>query len=116
MKRVTKSFLKRQNIDQMIMPLTNYLEYLFVNILAPNKEFVVKDPYVLGAYATILGQEKTDRLKEAIKSEAYDFFGGQSGFESMAKSLMSGVFDEALKITDAAKINLQKNRDNVIDG
>jgi hypothetical protein len=110
-RRVCQAFFKRQNLDQMVMPVTNYLEYLFVNLMAPNRPFQVKDPYVLAAYADVLGSERTDALKVVIREEAYAHFGGQENFERVAKGLMRGVYDEAVVITANAKTMLEKNRD-----
>jgi hypothetical protein len=109
-RRVCQAFFKRPNLDQMVMPITNYLEYLFVHLLVPDRPFQVKDPYVLGAYATVLGDEKVDRLKDVIREETYLHFGGEEGFEVAAKALMSGIYGEAVKITDQARERLEQNR------
>lgn len=110
-RRVCRAFFKRQNLDQMVMPVTNYLQYLFINLLRPNYDFKVKDPYVIAMYADILGEERTDILKEVIREEVYDVYGGKEGFEEVAAGLMLGIFDETEKIVTSSRDYLRAERE-----
>jgi hypothetical protein len=109
-RRVCRAFFKRPNLDQMVMPVSNYLEYLFVHLLHPDRPFQIKDPYILAAYAGVMTSERVDRLKDVIREEAYANFGGKDGFENMAKTLMGKVYAETLSITESAKIRLDEQK------
>lgn len=110
-RRVCQAFFKRQNLDQTIMPLTNYLQYMFINIIRPNYEFKVKDPYVIAMYANILGEECTDILKDVIREEVYAAFGGQEEFEEVATGLLLSVFDETERIVSSSRDYLRAEKE-----
>lgn len=109
-RRVCAAFFKKPNIDRMVMPITNYLEYLFVHIINPEKDFKVRDSYVISSYAEDLGEERVNILKDVIREETYKFYGGKEQFEAIAKEMMMGIYDEAVKITHTARENLIENR------
>jgi hypothetical protein len=110
MRKVCKAFFKRPNMDQTVMPVTNYIEYLFVNLLHPDRPFQVSDPYIISSYANVLREDRVDRLKEVIREETYSNFGGKDGFENMAKALMGKIYHETVAITSDAHKTLTEMR------
>lgn len=110
--KLALSYFKMTNFSQNLMPLTNYIEYLFVHILDSEKPFVVKDPYVLKYFANELSQEQIDELKEELKLTIYNAFDGQSNFEETAKALMKAVYDTTKDISVNYKEQLEKQRES----
>ena len=111
LRQTTKAFLGKPNVDQMVMPITNYLEYLFVNLLAPDRPFQVKDVYVKSAFVEQMTPERVDALKEEIRAEVYAHFGGKEGFENVGKGLMSSFYKETVAIAGNIKEHFEKKKD-----
>ena len=82
-------YVAQNNFGKFIAPVTNYLEYLFVELLrGADAPFNVTDPYINNRLAKLSDEEFVTAFKDSLRKDFYTIFGGQAEFEAFAKSMM----------------------------
>ena len=104
---VASVLLKKPNLDQMVMPVTNFMEYLFVELLGQGATFEVKDQYVTESFIQTMRPDRVDELKAAIREEIYTHFGSKEAFEGIAKKTMTAFYNEVETIAIEGKVKLE---------
>lgn len=117
----TKAYLNQPNILQFVMPVSSYMEYMFLELLNPEraKSFVPDNEYVLRIYHSQMTLERSDAMKARIRTLIHDHFGGEEGFKDFALDLVGAIcesVDESVALiappaaTQAAAKNKAKGR------
>ena len=90
---VAAAYLKQATMTKFVMPVTNYLQYCFIEILDGDraKSFVPEDGYVLSRFHESMSVEQSDALKARVRKVIVDNFGGEHGFRTFALGLMGSV-------------------------
>lgn len=98
---LSEVYFTKENFDQMLLPVTSYLEYLYVEVILGSEKmraFQPKDEYIQEKFNYIhptLNHWFKDKLREKI----YLIFEGRENFEENAKGLMEANYN---LITDGA--------------
>ena len=90
---MTAAYLKQLTMTKFVMPITNYLQYCYIEVLDPEqaKTFVPEDGYVLKRFHESMTIEQSDALKARVRKVIVENFGGEEGFRSFALGLMGSV-------------------------
>ncbi|MEO0392597.1 MAG: hypothetical protein AAF213_05030 [Pseudomonadota bacterium] len=85
-------YLTQNNFGKFIAPVTNYLEYLFVELLrGPEAPFEVNDPYIKERLVELTNEDFVTAFKDSLRQDFYNFFGGQEEFERFARRMMMRI-------------------------
>jgi hypothetical protein len=90
---VTSAYLRQLTMTKFVMPITNYLQYCYIEVLDPeaSKTFVPEDGYVISRFHESMSIEQSDLLKQRIRKVIFDHFGGSEEFRKFALGLMGAV-------------------------
>ncbi|NTF17264.1 hypothetical protein G6L37_02310 [Agrobacterium rubi] len=90
---VTSAYLRQLTMTKFVMPITNYLQYCFTEVLDGDKakSFVPEDGYVLTRFHQSMTIEQSDNLKARVRKVIIDHFDGEYGFRTFALGLMGSV-------------------------
>ncbi len=90
---ITSAYLRQLTMTKFVMPITNYLQYCYIEVLDPDasRTFVPEDGYVLSRFHESMTVEQSDLLKERIRKVIVDHFGGEYEFRTFALGLMGAV-------------------------
>jgi len=90
---VTSAYLKQLTMTKFVMPVTNYLQYCYTEVLDLElaRSFVPEDGYVLSRFHEAMTIEQSDTLKARVRQVIVDNFGGEEGFRTFALGLMGSV-------------------------
>jgi len=109
-----RAYLGRAQFTKFIVPVTSYLEYLFIEVLNPEaaKSFAPSDPYILERFASVVTPERSDALKARLKAVFHETFGGEEGFQSFSKALFGAIYDrlEETCIEEAERLRQEGSR------
>lgn len=91
----TVAYTKQANFSKLLIPVTSYLQYLFIEVIDPEiaKEFRPTDSYLLNQFVDRLSPERIDIMKARIKSVFHEAYGGPEGFLNLGKMLFREVFE-----------------------
>lgn len=92
-------FLEKENFDKFVFPITNYIEYLYSQIIYKTNEFIVTDAYILNFFANYLSDNEINQLKEEIAEKLYEYYGSKEEFENIAKILMNSVYNTMTEVS-----------------
>ena len=89
LKDMTEVYLsqKSENYNKYIFPISNYIEYLMINLLDKDREFVPKDSYIVN-YFDIMNKEVSNKMKDNLREHIYELHGGQELFEKTTLEIM----------------------------
>lgn len=89
-------YARQRNFGRMLMPLTSYLEYLFVEAADPEKAkgFTPTDDFVLSRFHEPTSTERADRLKDRLRRAFESVYGGAEDFLAFRKAVMAGIFKD----------------------
>lgn len=89
------AYTKQANFAKMLIPVTSYLQYLFVEVLDPAlaKEFSPTDPYIISRYVDRIAPDHVDTMKDRIKSVFHGAYGGPEGFSELGRTLFREIFE-----------------------
>jgi len=90
---VTAAYLKQLTMTKFVMPVTNYLQYCYTEVLDAElaRSFVPEDGYVLSRFHDSMTIEQSDKLKARVRKVIVDNFGGEEGFRKFALGMMGAV-------------------------
>lgn len=90
---VTSAYLRQLTMTKFVMPITNYLQYCYIEVLDPDasRTFVPEDGYVLSRFHESMTVDQSDVLKERVRKVIVDHFGGEYEFRAFALGLMGAV-------------------------
>ena len=85
-------YLSKSNFGKFIAPVTNYLEYLFVEMLVGSEApFNVTDPYIQERLSKLADDEFVTAFKDSLRQDFYHLFGGKDQFERFSRRMMSEI-------------------------
>jgi hypothetical protein len=89
----TKAYLNQPNMLQFVLPVSSYLEYMFLEILNPDraKTFTPNDEYVIRVYHSEMTVERSDAMKARIRVLIHEHFGDEDGFKEFALDLVGAI-------------------------
>lgn len=93
--KAVKELTSRTKYDKIIVPVSNYMEYLMTErILGEDKvkNFKPVDKYVIDNFHSIMPVEESDKLKDNIRHTLYDFYGGKDEFDLVCYEIIKAVY------------------------
>ena len=87
------AFLGHANFSGEVLPVTSYLEYMFVERLKDASSFAATDPYIVENFVEATSAELVDRMKAAIRDRVHAHFGGEEGFANFSTVLFAKIRD-----------------------
>lgn len=78
------AYLKSGIYTKQLLPVTSYLEYMFVEVFADTKDYAPKDPYVIECFVKPLSVERSDAMKARLRAVIHEHFGGEERFKAFA--------------------------------
>ena len=99
------AYLKSGIYAKDLLPVTSYLQYMFVEVFADASGYAAKDPYVIDRFVKTMSVERADQMKARLRAVIHEHFGGDEGFKAfahaMAERLHNHVADGARKYMSA---------------
>lgn len=89
------AYFQQANFAKAVVPVGNFLEYLFIEQLRPGAPFAPTDPYILAHYVDVMDPAYVDAMKDLLRQKFYDITGGADGFQSFAWGLMRAIHAQA---------------------
>lgn len=96
---ISDKYFEKQNFDQMVLPFTNYLQYLFMEIILGKDKmanFAPTDEYIQNYYGSA-DVEKSNAMKDVLRQHVYTIFEGQENFELNAKHHLTVAYEQVEK-------------------
>lgn len=89
-------YAAQPNFSKLIVPVTSYLEYLFVEAIDPAAAavFAPTDPYVVDNFASVMPIERSDRLKARLRQAFVEFYGGEEAFLAFRLAIVGGICED----------------------
>ena len=87
----TEAYFQQANFAKAVVPVGNFLEYLFVELMKPGAPFVPRDPYILEQYVNVMDASYVDEMKAFLRQKFYDITGGKEEFEQFSWGLIRGI-------------------------
>lgn len=81
--------------SKLLMPVTNYLEYLMIEMLNPElaTTFAPSDPYVIERFAGAMSGARADQMKARLRTAFENYYGGPEGFRGHCAAQFKGILD-----------------------
>lgn len=89
------AYFQQANFAKSVVPVGNFLEYMFVELMRPGAPFVPRDPYILARYVNVMDPEYVDHMKQFLRQKFYDILGGKAQFDAFAWGLMRAIHAQA---------------------
>ena len=86
-----EAYFQQANFAKAVVPVGNFLEYLFVELMKPGAPFVPRDPYILEQYVNVMDSSYVDEMKAFLRQKFYDITGGKEEFEQFSWGLIRGI-------------------------
>lgn len=87
-----RAYLAQPNYAKFLSPVTNYLEYLFIEVLrGDNVEFTTRDPFIQERFIARMSPEFVDAFKERLRLVIYEAFGDRGQFETFAWGMVKKI-------------------------
>lgn len=99
----TRAYLTTKNFVTAIYPVSNYMEYLFVEAWdqESSSEFKPTDEYVKMAFADAVDKDLEDAIKNRMRAVAFDVVGGEEAFKVMANLMLDRLFKGTIESAEA---------------
>lgn len=107
-----RAYVSQGNMSRRILPISSYLEYLFIEVLKPDlaTEYSPVDPQVVSQYHGVVTVERADAMKAKLRSVFHEAYGGEDGFRQFALSLMGAIYDRIEEdCAQSAEMNTASN-------
>jgi hypothetical protein len=90
---VAKAYMGQQAMTRFVMPVTNYLQHMFLEVIDPEKakSFVPEDSYVLARFHNVMPLERSDALKARVRAVIVEAAGGEEGFREFALGVIAAI-------------------------
>lgn len=113
-KKVTEEMTSRTKYEKIVVPVSNYMEYLMTERIIGEdraKNFKPKDKYIVDNFHNVMPVEESDALKEVIRNVLYDFYGGKDEFDLVCYEIIKAVYGKHLKtFKDIVHEDILKNQ------
>ncbi|MEM6902853.1 MAG: hypothetical protein AAF556_06420 [Pseudomonadota bacterium] len=87
-------YFTQTNFGQFLAPVTNFIEYLFVEtLLGDDHEFEVSDPYILQRLSALSDTDFTIAFKDRLRADIYGIFDGEDKFKSFARRMTAQIHE-----------------------
>ncbi len=92
---LARAYLEQPNMTQFVLPISNYMEYMHLEILASETaaSYVPEDSYILTAYHDAMSVSRADEMKARIRRVVHEHFGGEEGFKEYALEMFSSILE-----------------------
>jgi hypothetical protein len=93
--RFTEAYLRQPNMTQFILPISSYIEYMFINVLDSKaaKKFKPTDEYIIRRFHSAMTVARADAMKARVRKIVYAHFGGQKKFKEFAEEMFSSIYE-----------------------
>lgn len=95
--KVVEALTKKPNFSKLIYPVSNYLQYLMMEIIVGEeklKSFKPEDAYVIDNFFNVMSVQDSDNFKNFIRQEIYNFYGGKNEFKMVAGTMIKTLYDK----------------------
>lgn len=91
-----EAYVTQANMAKMLVPVTSYLGYMFIEALSPDtaSDFKPSDDYIIERFHSKVSIERSDALKARIRKVFHEAYGGKEGFRSFALNLTGAVYSK----------------------
>ena len=98
LKKYLEEYLSQANIETEILPISSYLQYLYVELLngKPPENYEVSDTYLKQKFADVSSLEFSNEFKDELRKCIYDFYGDRETFEIISKGLLGAIIDQTV--------------------
>ena len=94
LKAFAEVYFGQSNFGQFLAPVTNFIEYLFVEtLLGDDHEFEVSDPYILQRLSALSDADFTIAFKDRLRADIYAIFGGEAEFKAFARRMTAQIHE-----------------------
>ncbi len=89
----TRAYLNQPNMQQFVLPVTSYLEYMYLELLNPEraKTFQPDDEYMIRIFHQGMTVDRSDAMKARIRTIVHDHYDGEDGFREVALDLVGAI-------------------------
>lgn len=94
----TDSYISQPNVSRYVYPVSNFLEYLFIESWTDSAQVKPNDEYVAQAFLSRLPKDREDRLKAAMRERIFHYYGGELGFKTFSKGMLKSISKEVVNI------------------
>jgi hypothetical protein len=93
--RLTEAYLRQPNMTQFVLPVSSYIEYMFINVLAPKtaKKFKPTDEYIIRRFHSAMTVARANAMKARVRKIVYAHFGGREKFKEFTKEMFSSIYE-----------------------
>jgi hypothetical protein len=93
--RLTEAYLRQPNMTQFVLPVSSYLEYMFMNVLNPKaaKKFKPTDEYIIRRFHESMTVKRANSMKARVRKIVYAHFGGRNKFKAFANEMFSSIYE-----------------------
>jgi hypothetical protein len=90
-----RAYAKQANFSKLMIPVTSYLQYLFVEVLDPDlaNGFKPTDPYLSDRFIAHMEPKQVDLMKDRIRSVFHEAYGGPEGFIDLGRALFREIYE-----------------------
>lgn len=93
--RLTEAYLRQPNMTQFVLPVSSYIEYMFIEVLDPKaaKNFQSTDEYIIRRFHSAMSVARADSMKARVRRVVHAHFGGQKKFKEFAEEMFSSIYE-----------------------
>lgn len=104
----TLCLLENFNVSLNVMPISNYINYLMLEIILADKlseVFKVEQEYILENYVKYMDEKDSDEFKARLKSTIYGYYENRGGFVNVANTLLQEIYGMSKEMFRTSVIN-----------
>jgi hypothetical protein len=93
--KFAEAYLRQPNMGQFVLPVSSYLEYMIVKVLAPQvaRKFKPTDEYIIRRFHSAMSVAQANAMKSRVRKVVKRHFGGHAGFVEFAHEMTSSIYE-----------------------
>ncbi|TLX17256.1 hypothetical protein [Rhizobium sp. MHM7A] len=97
--RLTEAYLRQPNMTQFVLPVSSYVEYMFINVLDSKaaKKFKPTDEYIIRRFHSAMTVARANAMKARVRKIVHAHFGGREKFKEFAKEMFSSIYETVVE-------------------
>lgn len=109
-------FLKQQNFTKVILPITSFIEYLYIEIINPElaSKFSPIDPDIINLYQNVMTPDRISFLKDKMREVIYEEYGDKENFEKVSKAIFSSIYNQVKGMCQEQFETMEKNKQDYL--
>ncbi len=93
--RLAEASLRQPNMTQFVLPVSSYIEYMFIKELSSkaSRKFKPTDEYIIRRFHSAMSVQRANAMKARIRKVVYAHFGGRAQFKEFAREMFSAIYE-----------------------